>query len=282
MKATKKIIFLIALVLLILPSVTYAVSWWPLVPCGLNAQPKDSNGVELSKVPTEENPYAHDYTQPCNQCDLLKLFKNIIDFVLVGLMPPAAAILFVWGGFLILMGGANPGWITQGRSIFFNTAIGVAILLASWLITNTIIRSLAEDNIAPEWWKFECRVTTNNGGEGGGGGGNKYSCTNNQCIQDVNGTYTEPTCNNSCGEIPPPPVQKYSCNSNNQCVSDPNGGYESSNCDSNCQAPIGGALSISTVSLPDGTARQPYSYQLQATGGAQPYDFSVSGGLLPA
>ena len=133
----------------------FAVSWWPLVPCGLQAQPKDSSGVELPKT----GPNGHDYTQPCNQCDLLRLFKNIIDFVLVGLMPPAAAILFVWGGFLILMGGANPGLISKGKDIFWNTAIGVAIISASWLITNTIIRSVAADNIAPEWWKFECRVT---------------------------------------------------------------------------------------------------------------------------
>ncbi len=147
------------LVFILMPVFAHAFSFWPLVPCGLNAQPKDSSGVELPKVPTQENPYAHDYTQPCNQCDLLKLLKNLIDFVLVGLMPPAAAILFVWGGFLILMGGANPGLISKGKDIFWNTAIGVAIILASWLITNSIIRSIAADNVAPEWWKFECRVT---------------------------------------------------------------------------------------------------------------------------
>ncbi len=120
-----------------LSQTVFAVSWWPLVPCGTSVNPT-----------------------PCNQCDLLKLLKNIIDFVLIGLMPPAAAILFVWGGFLILMGGANPGWITQGKSIFWNTAMGVAIISSSWLITNTIVRSIAADNVAPEWWKFECRVTT--------------------------------------------------------------------------------------------------------------------------
>ena len=119
-----------------LSQTVFAVSWWPLVPCGTSVNPT-----------------------PCNQCDLFKLLKNIIDFVLIGLMPPAAAILFVWGGFLILMGGANPGLISKGKSIFWNTAIGVAIVSSSWLITNTIIRSIAADNVAPEWWKFECRVT---------------------------------------------------------------------------------------------------------------------------
>ena len=135
----KKILIVILSVILFvtLSQTVLAVSWWPLVPCGTSANPTE-----------------------CNRCDLFKLAKNIIDFVLIGLMPPAAAILFVWGGFLILMGGAVPANISKGKDIFWNTAIGVAIILASWLITNSIIRSIAADNIAPEWWKFECSVTT--------------------------------------------------------------------------------------------------------------------------
>lgn len=136
MKTGKKIIILSVLVFVFLPVFAHAVSWWPLVPCGTSVNPAQ-----------------------CTRCDLFRLLKNIIDFVLMGLMPPAAAILFVWGGFLILMGGANPGWISEGKKIFWNTAIGVAIISASWLITNTIIRSLAADNVASEWWKLECRVT---------------------------------------------------------------------------------------------------------------------------
>src|SRR3989344_4898543 len=187
MKTGKKFIVLIVLVFVFLPVFAHAVSWWPLVPCGLNEP--TAQEVAAGKIKLDPS-----YYQPCNQCDLLKLLKNIIDFVLIGLMPPAAAILFVWGGFLILMGGANPGWITQGKSIFWNTVMGIAIILASWLITNSIIRSLAEDNIAPEWWKLECSVTT----------------------------------------VPPPPPLKYSCNNNSQCVADSNGQYTSNDCDNKC------------------------------------------------
>lgn len=155
MRTRNKIIVIIALAVLILPSVTQAVSWWPLVPCGLNAQPTDSDGVEIPKS-------VHDYTQPCNQCDLFRLLKNVIDFILVGLMPAAATILFVWAGFLVLMGGANQNWVSQGRTIFWNTSMGIAIISGSWLITNSIIRSIADDNVATEWWKFECRVPASN------------------------------------------------------------------------------------------------------------------------
>ena len=142
------------LVFILMPVFAHAVSWWPLVPCWLNSQDDPSTPITEGA---------------CNRCDLFRLLKNIIDFVLIGLMPPVAAILFVWGGFLILMGGANPGLISKGKGIFWNTAVGVAIILASWLITNSIIRSIGVEtitvngvvkNVATDWWKFECRVTT--------------------------------------------------------------------------------------------------------------------------
>src|SRR3990167_5657353 len=141
MKMGKKIVVLVVLVFIFFPVFVHAVSWWPLVPCGTSANPAE-----------------------CTRCDLFRLFKNIIDFVLIGLMPPVAAILFVWGGFLILMGGANPGWITQGRTIFWNTFMGVVILSSSWLITNTIINSLANTGVTEKatgtpWYQFECKET---------------------------------------------------------------------------------------------------------------------------
>lgn len=113
-----------------------AVSWWPLVPCG-----------------TSENP------TECTRCDLFRLVKNIIDFVLYGLMPPVAAILFIWGGFLILLGGASPGNISRGKDIFWNTFMGVLILSASWLMTNTLIKSLVDESVTTNtpWYAFECR-----------------------------------------------------------------------------------------------------------------------------
>ena len=136
MKKIPVVIILSLLLFVVLSNSVFAVSWWPLVPCGTSANPTE-----------------------CTRCDLFRLFKNIIDFVLIGLMPPVAAILFVWGGFLILMGGANPGNITQGRTIFWNTFMGVLILSSSWLITNTIMKSLATDDISATWYQLECRET---------------------------------------------------------------------------------------------------------------------------
>lgn len=156
-KSTKILRIIIPLTFLLSATVVFAApSWWPIVPCGLSVQPSDPGQP------------GQDYTQPCNPCELFHLGRNIIDFVLMGLMPPVAAGLFIWGGFLILMGGPNPALFAKGKEIFTTTFYGVLIILGSWLITNTIMMSVAKDsievngttvNIVTDWNKFKCEYT---------------------------------------------------------------------------------------------------------------------------
>lgn len=121
---------------LALPAQAISVPGWPIVPCGTST------------------------TFPCTRCDLFKLIKNVVDFITGGLMPPVAVLLFVWAGFLILMGGANPGLVTKGKEIFKNTSVGLIIMLSAWMITNTIIQSVgAKYNNAQNWWQFVCVET---------------------------------------------------------------------------------------------------------------------------
>src|SRR3989338_10645140 len=108
-KITKIVILSIALFLIASNIASAAPSWWPLVPCGTSVNP-----------------------EPCNPCELFHLGRNIIDFVLLGMMPPVAAGLFIWGGFLILMGGANTALLSRGKQIFTTTFYGVLIILGSW------------------------------------------------------------------------------------------------------------------------------------------------------
>src|SRR3990167_1020843 len=151
----KKLLLILILVLLLIPSFAFAIDvpGWPIVPCGLNAQPKDSAGNELPKT----GPDAYDYTKACTRCDLFKLLKNLIDFTVYTLMPAVAILLFVWAGFLILMGGANPNLVAQGRQIFSTTFFGILIMLSAWMITNTLIKSIGSDyDKADTWWEYTC------------------------------------------------------------------------------------------------------------------------------
>ena len=141
----KKFLFISILTLLLLPSIAFAIDipGWPLVPCGLSQDRPETPNINESKT--------------CGRCDLFQLLKNLVDFVIGGLMPPLAVLLFVWAGFLILLRGANPGLYAQGQTIFKNTFYGIIILLSAWMITNTLILSVgAKYNNAGNWWQFTC------------------------------------------------------------------------------------------------------------------------------
>lgn len=140
--------------LLASPRVASAVSWFPIVPCGLNAQPA---GIAKS---------VHDYTQPCNQCLLIELGKNVIDFTFFWIVPVIGTLFIVIAGFKILWGGkdGNPAAVTEGRKMLTQVAIGIAIVLSSWLITNFILKTLAgSDTIGAKttpWYQINCKVGT--------------------------------------------------------------------------------------------------------------------------
>lgn len=128
--------FLIPFVILVvfaLPVAANAASFLPLVPCGTAANPK-----------------------PCTPCDLFAALKHTIDLVLYGITGPVAAFMFVYAGALFLLYGANPTLLSQAKKVMFNTLLGVAIVLLSWLGTNTLIKTLASGSTGDRWFEFSC------------------------------------------------------------------------------------------------------------------------------
>lgn len=150
-KLFKIVLIPLILAVVFLPHQASAVSWFPLVPCGLNSQP--------AGIPKTD----HDYTQDCNQCLLVELGKNVIDMTSFAIVPAIGTLLFLWAGFRILFGAreGNPAVVKEGTKIMTATAIGIAIILGAWLITNFILRSIATEQVASTpWYQIQCRVGT--------------------------------------------------------------------------------------------------------------------------
>lgn len=148
----KKIVAIVALCAVLFfslaPAILAAPDWWPLVPCGLKQVPEGKSSTD-------------GYTLPCNYCDLLRLLKNLIDFVLFAVTPIVAVLLFVVAGFYILLYGAYPGMLEKGKKLFWDTIMAVIIILISWLLVNFGLKSLApkSDLVPTEWWKLQCTYT---------------------------------------------------------------------------------------------------------------------------
>lgn len=169
------IVLAIALLLFSVATPVFAQSQG-LVPCGTKANP-----------------------QPCTVCDLLTLGQNLEKFLIGKVVPLLGGVLFVIGGFFYLLAGADPSYASKGKSLMTTTAYGVAIILASYMLTNTILVSLAGKGNVGTWYTIKCTGVyypeTEGGNPAGGGGGGNKTC-------DVTGKVNKPANCPDAGKCP--------------------------------------------------------------------------------
>ncbi len=97
--------------------------------------------------------------KPCSYCDLLELFKGVIDFLMY-IIFPLATIMIVWGGIVIMTARESPERVKQGRGIITAAVVGILIALLSWLILDTIFKVVAvgwsNTGLGP-WNQLKCQ-----------------------------------------------------------------------------------------------------------------------------
>lgn len=74
----------------------------------------------------------------CDACKLVELGNNIVRW-LVSVFAVLAAIVFVIAGLKMASAGGNTGKVSEAKSMMTNTVIGLIILLASWMVVNTLM-----------------------------------------------------------------------------------------------------------------------------------------------
>jgi hypothetical protein len=84
------------------------------------------------------------FYHPCEYCHLFQLGENIINFIVIDISIPLAAVAFAIAGFIYITAGGNSGKISRAHGIFKNVAIGLIIILASWLVVDVIMKTLVK------------------------------------------------------------------------------------------------------------------------------------------
>ncbi len=132
MKTFQKIIsiFLFLVVLFIALPVYAGIHTGPIVPCGGTGQPD------------------------CTLCHLWNLGSNIINFISFNLAIPFATILFITAGVIFLVSGGNEQKVVLAKSIFTNVVIGLLIIFTSWLLIDTLFKTIADGNVIGAWNSF--------------------------------------------------------------------------------------------------------------------------------
>ena len=93
----------------------------------------------------------------CTICDIAKTAQNVLNtgiFIAVFL----SAVLFAWAGSKYIIAGADSGAVGEARNIFTSVGIGLAIILAAWLIVDTIMRALLNQGSAFGPWNKICEL----------------------------------------------------------------------------------------------------------------------------
>ena len=132
--AVRASVFLLLLTILILPLFASAQFTGPIVPCA-GAVATDLNGDGDTSDAGEEK---------CTICSIADLAHNVLNagiYIAVFI----SAILFAWAGWKHVTAGGNAGEIQSARRIFTNVLIGLIIIIAGWLVVDTLMRTVLKE-----------------------------------------------------------------------------------------------------------------------------------------
>lgn len=109
---------LLIVAICLVPDWVYAI---PFVPC---------DGVTVNGVGVE-----------CSACDFVELGNRIVSWIIT-MAFLFFAVLAVIAGFKLVTSGGNPEALSSAKQSFINAFIGIIIVLASFLLVDTVMRKL--------------------------------------------------------------------------------------------------------------------------------------------
>ncbi|MDO8522487.1 MAG: hypothetical protein Q7S08_04395 [bacterium] len=91
----------------------------------------------------------------CTVCDIAKTAQNVLNTAIY-IAVFLSAILFAYAGIIYVTNIANHGEITKAKNIFSNVLIGLVIILASWLVIDTLMKILVNEKAIIGPWHQVC------------------------------------------------------------------------------------------------------------------------------
>ena len=89
----------------------------------------------------------------CTLCDLFTMLSNIYNFVVFTLIPPLAALMLVFGGFMFIAQQFVPDGLKIAQSIFKHTITGLIIIYGAHVLISAFFLALGYVN-ASNWWSI--------------------------------------------------------------------------------------------------------------------------------
>lgn len=96
---------------------------------------------------------------PCTLCHFFLLVKRIVDFLFIDIALPLLALGVIALGVSLIASRGNPERLAKGKHFFKEFGVGVAIVIGSWIIIETIIGGVVS-GARPwsNWMTLSCPV----------------------------------------------------------------------------------------------------------------------------
>jgi len=97
---------------------------------------------------------------PCKLCHLFVMFDRIVDFIMLTLVPPLAALMLVIAGVMFFTAAGDPGSIGKAKSVLTSVVLGLVIVYGSWLIINSFFLVIGVSQwtgLEQGWFDYPCQ-----------------------------------------------------------------------------------------------------------------------------
>lgn len=74
----------------------------------------------------------------CTLQNFIDFMYRVVHLAVVVLAPLAVAAVIVYGAFLIMVSGPNPGLLVKGKAVIGDAVLGLLIVWSAWAIVNTV------------------------------------------------------------------------------------------------------------------------------------------------
>lgn len=115
--------------MLAMPAISFATDWAGLVLC--------------NNTPIADGSIPH----PCDFKAFMTLINTVINFILVDMAIPIAAIMFAYAGFELVTSAGSTEKIGTAKNVFTNAVLGLAIAAAAWIIVKLILTTLGYNDL---------------------------------------------------------------------------------------------------------------------------------------
>jgi hypothetical protein len=85
------------------------------------------------------------------------MVKTIVDFILLLIIPPVAALIIILSGLNLIANKDSAEAMNKTKKVLFSTLMGLAIILTGWVVVNTALSAMkvtAWEGTAGKWWSF--------------------------------------------------------------------------------------------------------------------------------